>query len=230
MTGRACPPKHADRSFTRMHRSRLEANEALKIGALCHSIGISPHHCLFWRRTRSERTRLAIIEAYLELLRRNSVMPTVPTCGQAGARCAPFSSASPILMRCLATADYAIAQGQAEAVARNIDGGRRTVSTPVRPALACEKWLPLWRNHRPGSGCRDEDARRPGALCQHRENEVAYGRELSVSLRRHENSYRSHWQRSASRLGSDAPLLRPFDGGRPRRLAVAIDRMPPTGG
>jgi len=28
------------------------------------------------RRLRSERTRLAIIEAYLELLRRNSVMPT----------------------------------------------------------------------------------------------------------------------------------------------------------
>jgi hypothetical protein len=28
------------------------------------------------RRRRSERTRLSIIEAYLELLRRNSVMPT----------------------------------------------------------------------------------------------------------------------------------------------------------
>ena len=47
----------------------------------------------------------------------------------------------------LATADYAIAQGQAEAVARDIDGDRPTrIRSHVETrALACEKWLPLWR-------------------------------------------------------------------------------------
>ena len=47
----------------------------------------------------------------------------------------------------LATADYATAQGQAEAVARDVDGDRPTrIQSHVRTrALACEKWLPLWR-------------------------------------------------------------------------------------
>jgi AcrR family transcriptional regulator len=47
----------------------------------------------------------------------------------------------------LATADYAIAQGQAEAVAHDVDGNRPTrIRSHVETrALACEKWLPLWR-------------------------------------------------------------------------------------
>ena len=47
----------------------------------------------------------------------------------------------------LAAADYAIAQGQAEAVARNVDGDRPTrIESHVETrAYACEKWLPLWR-------------------------------------------------------------------------------------
>ena len=47
----------------------------------------------------------------------------------------------------LATADYAITQGQAEAVARHVDGDRPTrIKSHVQTrALACEKWLPLWR-------------------------------------------------------------------------------------
>ena len=47
----------------------------------------------------------------------------------------------------LAAADYAIAQGQAEAVARNVDGDRPTrIQAHVETrAYACEKWLPLWR-------------------------------------------------------------------------------------
>ena len=47
----------------------------------------------------------------------------------------------------LATADYAITQGQAEAVARHVDGNRPTrIKSHVQTrALACEKWLPLWR-------------------------------------------------------------------------------------
>ena len=47
----------------------------------------------------------------------------------------------------LAAADYAVAQGQAEAVARNVDGDRpaRIQSHVETRAHACEKWLPLWR-------------------------------------------------------------------------------------
>jgi AcrR family transcriptional regulator len=47
----------------------------------------------------------------------------------------------------LATADFAIAQGQAEAVARHVDGDRPTrIRSHVETrARACEKWLPLWR-------------------------------------------------------------------------------------
>jgi AcrR family transcriptional regulator len=101
------------------------------------------------RRLRSERTRLAIIEAYLELLRRNSVMPrAVQIAEQAGCSVrSVFERFSDLDALSLATADFAIAQGQAEAVARHVDGDRPTrirshVETRVR---ACEKWLPLWR-------------------------------------------------------------------------------------
>jgi hypothetical protein len=47
----------------------------------------------------------------------------------------------------LATADYAIAQGQAEAVARDIEADQTTrIRSHVKTrAFACEKWLPLWR-------------------------------------------------------------------------------------
>jgi AcrR family transcriptional regulator len=101
------------------------------------------------RRLRSERTRLAIIEAYLELLRRNSVMPTAAQLAdQAGCSVRSiFERFSDLDALSLATADYAIAQGQAAAVVRNIDGDRpaRIHSHVESRALACEKWLPLWR-------------------------------------------------------------------------------------
>lgn len=47
----------------------------------------------------------------------------------------------------LAATDYAIALGQAEAVASDTDGDRATrIRSHVRTrAEACEKWLPLWR-------------------------------------------------------------------------------------
>lgn len=47
----------------------------------------------------------------------------------------------------LATADYAIVQGQAEAMARDVDSDRpsRIRSHVETRAVACEKWLPLWR-------------------------------------------------------------------------------------
>jgi len=101
------------------------------------------------RRLRSERTRQAIIEAYLELLRRDPRMPTAAQLAER-AGCSVrsiFERFSDLDALSLATADYAIAQGQAEAVARDVDGDRPTrIQSHVRTrALACEKWLPLWR-------------------------------------------------------------------------------------
>ena len=101
------------------------------------------------RRLRRERTRLAIIEAYLELLRRNSRMPTaVQLAAQAGCSVRSIFERFPDLdALSLATADFTIAQGQAEAVARHVDGDRPTrIRSHVETrARACEKWLPLWR-------------------------------------------------------------------------------------
>ena len=101
------------------------------------------------RHLRSERTRLAIIEAYLEVLRRDSVTPTASHIADQAA-CSVrsiFGRFSDLDALRLAAADYAIAQGQAEAVARNVDGDRPTrIQSHVETrALACEKWLPLWR-------------------------------------------------------------------------------------
>jgi AcrR family transcriptional regulator len=101
------------------------------------------------RRRRSERTRLAIIDAYLELLRRNSVMPTAAQLAdEAGCSVRSiFERFSDLNALSLATADYAIAKGQAEAAPRDVDGDRSTrIRSHVETrALACEKWLPLWR-------------------------------------------------------------------------------------
>jgi AcrR family transcriptional regulator len=101
------------------------------------------------RRRRSERTRLAIILAYLELLRRNPVMPTAAQIAeQTGCSTRSiFERFADLDALSLATADYAIVQGQAEAVPRHVDGDRPTrIRSHVETrAFACEKWLPLWR-------------------------------------------------------------------------------------
>ncbi|MBX9945379.1 MAG: hypothetical protein K2Y40_14950 [Reyranella sp.] len=101
------------------------------------------------RRLRSLRMRQRIIDAYLELLRRR---PELPTAGQiaAEAGCSVrsiFERFSDLRALSLATADHAIAVGQAEAAARDVDGDRptRIRSHVATRALACEKWLPLWR-------------------------------------------------------------------------------------
>lgn len=101
------------------------------------------------RRLRSERTRQLIMEAYIELLRER---PEIPTAAQIAAR-AGISTRS-IFERfvdlqglSLATADYAFAMGEAQAVARNVDGDRQTrVRSHVETrARICEHWLPVWR-------------------------------------------------------------------------------------
>ena len=101
------------------------------------------------RRLRSERTRQTIMEAYIELLRER---PEIPTAAQIAAR-AGFSTRS-IFERfvdlqglSLATVDYAFAMGEAQAVARNVDGDRATRlrSHVETRAHTCERWLPVWR-------------------------------------------------------------------------------------
>jgi len=92
---------------------------------------------------------MAIIEAYLDLLRQNATMPTAAQIAKR-ARCSlrsVFERFSDLNALTLATADYAIATGQAEAVARHVDADRATrIRSHVETrALACEKWLPLWR-------------------------------------------------------------------------------------
>ena len=101
------------------------------------------------RRLRSERTRKNIIEAYLELLRCNPQIPTsAQIARQAGiAVRSVFERFSDLAALTLATADYAIAVGQAEAAPRDVDGDRptRIRSHVATRATACERWLPLWR-------------------------------------------------------------------------------------
>ena len=102
------------------------------------------------RRLRSERTRTLIIEAFLELLRQQPQQ--MPTANQIAERAgysvrSIFERFSDLRGLNLATADYAIALGQAEAVARDVDGDRRTRirSHVTTRALSCERWLSLWR-------------------------------------------------------------------------------------
>ena len=101
------------------------------------------------RRLRSERTRQAIVEAYLVLLREN---PRIPTAHQIAER-AGYSVRSiferfPDLhaLRVAAT-DHAFVAGNAQAVPRHVDGDRptRLRSQVETRGETCEQWLPLWR-------------------------------------------------------------------------------------
>lgn len=101
------------------------------------------------RRLRSERTRQTIIEAYLQLLRRD---PRMPTAAQIAAEAgystrSIFERFTDLNALTLATADRAIALAQADAVARDIDGDRptRIRSHVATRAVACERWMSLWR-------------------------------------------------------------------------------------
>lgn len=101
------------------------------------------------RRLRSERTRQLIIEAFLALLLEHRRMPTSAEIAfRAGYSVRSiFERFSDLDALSLAATDYAIALGQAEAVASDTDGDRATrIRSHVRTrADACEKWLPLWR-------------------------------------------------------------------------------------
>jgi len=101
------------------------------------------------RLLRSERTKQVLIEAYLGLLREN---PQIPTAADIAKRAgcsirSVFERFSDLLSLSFATADYAFAQGMAQAVARHVDGDRQTRlrSQVETRAAVCEQWLPLWR-------------------------------------------------------------------------------------
>jgi AcrR family transcriptional regulator len=101
------------------------------------------------RRQRSERTRQALIEAFMALLRRTPAMPKVSQIA-AEAGCSMrsvFERFKDLDGLALAAADYAIVQAQVEAVPRNLDADRTTrIHSHVETrAAVCEKWLPLWR-------------------------------------------------------------------------------------
>ena len=101
------------------------------------------------RRLRSERTRQLIIEAYLTLLAANVRAPTASQIAeQAGYSVRSiFERFTDLPALGLAAADHAIAAGQAEAAAQDVDGDRPTrIRAHVRTrAVACQKWLPMWR-------------------------------------------------------------------------------------
>src|SRR5258708_31467695 len=101
------------------------------------------------RLLRSERTKQVLIDSYLDLLRES---PQIPTAGDIAKRAgcsvrSVFERFSDLLTLSFAAADYAFAQGMAQAVARHVDGDRQTrlKSQVETRAAVCERWLPLWR-------------------------------------------------------------------------------------
>jgi len=101
------------------------------------------------RRTRSERTRQHLIDAYIALLREN---PRPPTASQVADR-AGYSVRSlferfPDLLRLsLAAADFAFAKANDQAAIQDVNADRATrIRTQVEMrGQTCEQWLPLWR-------------------------------------------------------------------------------------
>ena len=101
------------------------------------------------RLRRSERTRQALIKAYLDLLREKQQPPTAPEIARR-AGCSirsVFQHFSGLLTLSLAAADYAFEQALAQAAVPNVDADLHTrlKSQVETRAAICERWLPLWR-------------------------------------------------------------------------------------
>src|SRR5258708_12538565 len=101
------------------------------------------------RLRRSERTRQALIKAYLDLLREKQQPPTAPEIARR-AGCSirsVFQHFSGLLTLSLAAADYAFEQALAQAAVPNLDANLhvRLKSQVETRAAICERWLPLWR-------------------------------------------------------------------------------------
>ena len=101
------------------------------------------------RLRRSERTRQAIVEAYVDLLREKQKLPTAPVIARRAA-CSTrsvFHHFSGLHTLSLAAADDAFEQALAQAAVANVDDDLRTrLKAQVETGAAiCERWLPLWR-------------------------------------------------------------------------------------
>lgn len=101
------------------------------------------------RALRSERTKQLIIEAYLELLRESSQIPTAARIAKRAGYSVRsiFERFDDLLGLSLAAADYAFAEGLAQAAIRDLDGTReqRLRAQVETRAGICERWLSLWR-------------------------------------------------------------------------------------
>ena len=95
------------------------------------------------------RTKQLIIEAFLSLLRESPRIPTAAlVADRAGYSVRSVFERFPDLHALrIAAADYAFAQGNAQAVPRDVDGDRaaRLKAHVETRARICEEWLPLWR-------------------------------------------------------------------------------------
>jgi AcrR family transcriptional regulator len=99
------------------------------------------------RLRRSERTRQALIEAYLELLGEKQQPPTTPEIAKR-AGCSTRSvheRFSDLLTLSVAAADHAFAQVSAQVPNVDADLHTRLTSQVESRAAICERWLPLWR-------------------------------------------------------------------------------------
>ena len=101
------------------------------------------------RLRRSERTRKALIEAYLDLLRENQQPPTTPEIAKRAGYSvrSVFERFSDLLTLSLAAADYSFEQAMAQAALPILDADLHTrlKSQVETRAAICEQWLPLWR-------------------------------------------------------------------------------------
>jgi AcrR family transcriptional regulator len=110
---------------------------------------VTDHRLSDGRAQRGERTRQALIKAYLDLLRETPKPPTAPLIARR-AGCSirtVFNNFSDLLTLSLAAADYAFEQALVQAGAPNADADlhiRLNSQVESRAAL-CERWLPLWR-------------------------------------------------------------------------------------
>ena len=112
------------------------------------------------RRLRSERTRQAIIDAYLALLGESSRMPTATAIAEkSGCSVRSIFERFPDLLAVrVAATDHALSLGSSQAAPRDLDGDRHTrVKSQVETrGRTCERWLPLWRALNANQGDSDE--------------------------------------------------------------------------
>ena len=110
---------------------------------------VTDHRLSDGRTQRGERTRQALIKAYLDLLRETPKPPTAPLIARR-AGCSirtVFNNFSDLLTLSLAAADYAFEQALVQAGVPNADADLhiRLKSQVESRAALCERWLPLWR-------------------------------------------------------------------------------------